>query len=56
MDYELLVTIEVMEFVERLPRRTGRAIRDAMHAIRRDPLGNSEAEDRDEIGRLLHIA
>ena len=56
MDYRLLVSIDVVEFVERLPVKTRRALRGAIHAIGHDPLGRSDAEDHDAIGRLMHIA
>jgi len=56
MDYRLLISIDVVEFTERLPAKTQRALRHAVHAIGSDPLGRSDAEDRDEMGRTLHIA
>ena len=56
MDYRLLISIDVVGFSERVPAKTRRALRSAIHAIGRDPLGRSDAEDRDETGRLLHIA
>lgn len=56
MDYRLLISIEVVEFVERLPAKTKRALRSAMHIIGHDPLGRSDAEDCDNNGRLLQIA
>jgi mRNA-degrading endonuclease RelE of RelBE toxin-antitoxin system len=56
MDYRVLISIEVVEFVERLPRRTERRVRDAIRAIGEDPLGSSEAVDQDETGRRLEIA
>ncbi len=56
MDYRLLISIQVVEFVERLPARTRRTLRGAIHAIGCDPLGHSDAEDRDAVGRQLHIA
>ena len=56
MDYRLFISIEVVEFVERLPARTKQRIRNAIRAISNDPLGNSDATDRDEVGRRLEIA
>jgi len=56
MDYRLLISIEVVEFVERLPARTRQRIRNAIRAIGNDPLGNADATDRDEVGRRLEIA
>ena len=56
MRYRLLISIEVIEFMERLPSGTRRMLRNAVAVIRDDPLGRSDAEDYDEIGRLLQIA
>ncbi len=56
MDYRLLISIDVVEFVERLPSRLRRPIRSAIAAIGDDPLGCSEATDYDGTGRVLHIA
>jgi hypothetical protein len=56
MHYRLLVSIEVIEFIERLPGRTRGALRRAIHAIGRDPLGRSDALDYDAIGRRIQIA
>lgn len=56
MQYRLLISIEVIEFMERLPSRTRRMLRNAIAVIGEDPLGRSDAEDYDEIGRLLQIA
>ena len=56
MDYRLLISIEVVEFVERLPSRNRQRIRSAIRAIGDDPLGNSDAVEYDDIGRRLEIA
>jgi mRNA-degrading endonuclease RelE of RelBE toxin-antitoxin system len=56
MSYRLLISIEVVEFVERLPNQPRSAIRSLIEAIGTDPLGRSDAEDYDDIGRLLQIA
>ncbi len=56
MPYRLLVSIEVIEFIERLPGKTREALRRAIHAIGRDPLGRSDALDYDAIGRRIQIA
>lgn len=56
MDYRLLISLDVVEFVERLPSRLRRPIRSAIAAIGGDPLGCSEATDHDDTGRVLHIA
>jgi len=39
MQYRLLVSIEVVEFMERLPLKTREALRRGIHEIGRDPLG-----------------
>jgi len=56
MAYRLLVSIEVIEFIERLPAKTREALRRAIHAIGRDPFGRSDALDRDANGRRMQIA
>lgn len=56
MAYRLLVSIEVIGFIERLPAKTREAFRRAIHTIARDPLGRSDALDRDATGRRMHIA
>jgi len=56
MDYRLLISIEVIEFMERLPSRTRKALRNVIAVIGRNPLTRSDAEDYDETGRLLQIA
>ena len=56
MAYRLLVSIEVIEFIERLPGKIREALRRGIHAIGRDPLGRSDALDRDANGRRMQIA
>ena len=56
MHYRLLVSIKVIEFIERLPGKTRAALRRAIHTIGRDPLGRSDALDYDAIGRRMQIA
>ena len=51
MAYRLLVSIEVIEFIERLPVKTRETLRFAIHSIGRAPLGRFDALDRDAIGR-----
>ena len=53
--YTLLISIDVVEFVERLPRRLRLGIRGVIKGIEEDPLGISEASDYDSTGRLVHI-
>jgi hypothetical protein len=56
MNFKLLIATEVLEFVERLPRRAGQHVRSAIKDIGRDPYGRSDAVGSDEIGRRLEIA
>ena len=53
MAYRLLVSIDVTEFIERLLVKTREARRSAIGSIARDPLGRSDALDRDAIGRRM---
>jgi len=39
MAYRLLISIEVIEFIERLPCKTREALRLAIRSIGRDPVG-----------------
>ena len=56
MPYRLLVSIEVIEFIERLPSKTRDALRLSIRSIGRDPMGRSDALDRDATGRRIQIA
>ncbi len=56
MDYRLLISMEVVEFLERLPTRPRRALRNAIASIGDDPRAMSDAEDFDDTGRQLQIA
>lgn len=55
MDYKLLISVDVLEFVERLPRRVRLGLRAAISDIADDPLGVSDATDYDSSGRMLQI-
>ena len=55
MDYRLLISIEVVEFLERLPSRTRKNLRDAIAAIGSDPFAMTDAADFDDTGRQLQI-
>lgn len=50
MQYRLLVSIEVIEFIECLPGKTREALRREIHAIGHDPLGRSDALDHHASG------
>lgn len=56
MQYRLLVSIEVIEFIERLPSKTREPLRRTIHRIGGDPLGRSDAVDHDATGRRMQIA
>lgn len=55
MDYGLLVSMDVLEFIERLPRRTRLGLRAGMIDIGNDPTGLSDATDYDSTGRMVQI-
>ena len=51
-----MISIEVVEFLEHLPRKACRVVRNAIRSIGDDPLGCSDAVEHDEIGRRMQIA
>lgn len=55
MSYRLLIALEVVEYLERLPARQRRPLRRAIEAIYRDPRECSDATETDETGRLVQI-
>lgn len=55
MEYGLLISMDVLEFVERLPRRTRLGLRSGISEIGNDPTGLSDATDYDSTGRLVQI-
>jgi mRNA-degrading endonuclease RelE of RelBE toxin-antitoxin system len=55
MDYELLISIDVLEFIERLPRKTRLGLRAVIAEIGGDPVGVSDATDYDSNGRLVQV-
>ncbi len=56
MNYRLLISIEVVEFLERLPSKTRKNLRNAIAAIGGDPISMADAADFDDTGRQLQIA
>ncbi len=56
MHYRLLISIEVVEFLERLPSKPRKSLRNAIAAIGDDPLAMVDAADFDDTGRKLQIA
>lgn len=55
MSFRLLIALEVVEFLERLPARHRRRLRRAIESIHRDPRGSSDTTETDETGRLVQI-
>jgi hypothetical protein len=56
MAYRSLIPIDVVEFIGRLPVKTREAFLSAIHSNGPDPMGRSDALDRDAIGRRMQIA
>ena len=50
MNYRLLIDYEVIEFLETLPRRQQRLLRDRFAAIRHNPEKFSDCTERDYVG------
>jgi len=55
MGYELLISIDVLEFIERLPRKTRLGLSAVIAEIGEDPVGVSDATDYDATGRLVQV-
>ncbi|MEJ0090638.1 MAG: hypothetical protein WDM80_12965 [Limisphaerales bacterium] len=55
MNYRLLIDYEVIEFLETLPRREQRPLRDRFVAIRDDPQKFSDYTETDCTGRHVDI-
>ena len=56
MRYRLLISVEVLGFLERLPGRLRLALRNLIEEIGDDPMSRSDATEYDREGRLMHIA
>ncbi len=56
MQYRLLISIEVVEFLEKLPSKIRKSLRNAIAAIGGDPFVMPDAVDFDDTGRQLQIA
>lgn len=56
MPYRLLISIEVVEFLEKLPSKTRKVLRNAIAAIGTDPIAMSDAVDFDDTGRRVEIS
>jgi hypothetical protein len=55
MNYRLLIDYEVIEFLETLPRREQRLLRNRFVAIRDDPQKFSDYTEPDHTGRRVDI-
>lgn len=55
MHYRLLIAVDVLEFIERLPRRIRLGLRSGIAEIGSDPLGVSDATEYDSNGRMVQI-
>jgi len=56
MQYRLLISIEVVEFLDRLPSKTRLNLRNSIAAIGSDPLALADASEFDHAGRQLQIS
>lgn len=56
MRYQILLSLVVVTFLERLPAKSRKSLRDLIQRIWEDPLGSSNATEYDRNGRVLHIA
>lgn len=54
-DYMLLMAMDVLEFIERLPRKIRLELRVAILKIGENPLRTSDATEYDPSGRLIQI-
>tara|TARA_B110000908_G_scaffold151652_1_gene186582 strand:- start:5048 stop:5302 length:255 start_codon:yes stop_codon:yes gene_type:complete len=55
MDYKLLIAVDVLEFIERLPRKTRLGLRATIIEIGENPIELSDATEYDSIGRMVQI-
>ena len=55
MNYKLLIAVDVLEFIERLPRKTRLGIRASILEIGDSPVQLSDATEYDSIGRMVQI-
>ena len=55
MNYELFIAVDVLEFIERLPRKTRLGIRAVVSEIGSDPIDLSDAVEYDSTGRMVQI-
>ena len=55
MSYRLLIDYEVIEFLETLPRKDRKLLRDRLVALQGDPPGFSDYAESDSTGRRVDI-
>ena len=55
MNYKLFIAVDVLEFIERLPRKIRLALRGTISELGEDPIELSDATDYDSIGRMIQI-
>ena len=55
MDYGLLIAVEVIETLDRLPKRARRKLLDQFYNIRSFPGNYSDCQEYDAVGRRVEI-
>ena len=55
MNYQLFIAVDVLEFIERLPRKTRLGLRSVISEFGEDPIGLSDATEYEFIGRMVQI-
>ena len=55
MDHGLLIAVEVIEVLDRLPKRTRRRLLDQFYKIRSFPGNYSDYQEYDAVGRRVEI-
>ena len=55
MDYRLLIDLEVVEVLDRLPKRVRRRVLDKLYRIREFPGNYADYHEYDTLGRRVHI-
>jgi mRNA-degrading endonuclease RelE of RelBE toxin-antitoxin system len=53
MEYGLLIAVEVIEALDRLPKRTRRKLLDQFYKIRSFPGNYSDYQEHDAVGRRV---
>jgi mRNA-degrading endonuclease RelE of RelBE toxin-antitoxin system len=55
MEYRLLIDIEVIEILDRLPKRVRYQLLNQLHRIRSFPSNYSDYNEQDAVGRRVEI-